>query len=126
MTKVIIGTMLFVCAAVCAGYFVHRRKKVDGIDVKGVLNLKDIFDWVDEIIPHIKRESGEKLEVNVLPNAESQTLAKVNDKRIYVAILQKDINGIKKVLKTKVFYADSVDADLSSLKNGDIVVIPIE
>ena len=126
MTKVIIGTMLFVCAAVCAGYFVHRKRKVSDIDVKGVLNLKLIFDWVDEILPQISKGAGEKLEINILPNAESQTLTKINDKRVYVAILQKDINGEKKVLKTKVYYANSVDVDLSSLNSGNIVVIPIE
>lgn len=126
MTKVIIGTMLFVCAAVCAGYFVHRKRKVSDIDVKGVLNLKLIFDWVDEILPQISKGAGEKLEINILPNEESQTLTKINDKRVYVAILQKDINGEKKVLKTKVYYANSVDVDLSSLNSGNIVVIPIE
>lgn len=127
MTKVIIGTMLFVCAAFCAGYFIHRgRNRGPKRDVKAVLNLKDIFDWVDEILPQIQKGAEEKLEINILPNAESQSLTKVNDKRIYVAILQKDIDGEKKVLKTKVFYANSVDVDLSSLNNGNIVVIPIE
>lgn len=126
MTKVIIGTMLFVCAAVCAGYFVHRKRRIGDIDIKDILNLKHIFDWVDEILPQISKGIGEKLEVNILPNTDSQALTKINDKRVYVAILQKDINGEKKVLKTKVFYANSVDVDLSSLKNGNIVVIPIE
>lgn len=126
MTKVIFGTILIVCAAVCAGYFVHRKSKSGNIDVKDVLKLKHIFDWVDEILPSISKGSGEKMEINILPNASSQVLTKLKDKRVYVAILQKDINGEKKVLKTKVYYANSVDVDLSSLNNGNIIVIPIE
>lgn len=126
MTKVIIGTMLFACAVVCVGYFVHRKRKVNNIDVKEELNLKHIFDWVDEILPQIPQGVGEKLEINILPNAESQTLTKIKDNRVYVAILLKDTDGEKKVLKTKVYYANTVDVDLSSLNNGDIVVIPID
>lgn len=126
MTKVIIGTMLFVCAVACVGYFVHRKRKIGDTNVKDTLNLKHIFDWVDQILPQVNKGAGEKLEINILPNAESQSLTKISDKRIFVAVLQKDVNGAKKVLKTKVFYANSVDVDLSSLNIGNIVVIPIE
>lgn len=126
MTRIMIGTMLFVCAAVCAGYFIHRAKSGKKVDVKDILYLKDIFDWVDELLPQIQIGVGEKLVINILPNSESQALTKVSDRRVYVAILQKDINGKKQVLKTKVFYANTVDKDLSMLNKGSIVEIPIE
>lgn len=121
----IIGTVLIVCAAVCAGYFVHRKRKGPSVDVKDTLFLNHIFDWVDEILPQIPRR-GEKMEVNILPNKESQALTKIKDRRVYVAILQKSINGEKKVLKTRIFYANSVDTDLSDLNKGNIIVIPVE
>ena len=122
----IIGTVLIVCAAVCAGYFVHRKRKGSSVDVKDTLFLNYIFDWVDEILPQIQRDAGEKLEISILPNRESQALTKIKDRRVYVAILQKSIKGEKKVLKTRIFYANSVDADLSNLNKGDIIVIPVE
>lgn len=120
MTKFIIGTILLVCAAVCAGYFHYRKKPVN------LLKLRDILNWIDEILPQIPKEEGVKLEVNILPNKESQDLLKHSDKYAYVAILQKIENDKNVVLRTKVFRAKSVDIDLESLKSGNIVVIPIE
>lgn len=125
MAKGIIDTMLCICAVICAGYFFHRRNKKES-DVLGVLELKQVFDWIDEVLPLVQKSSGEKFEVNILPNKESQSLAKIKDKRVYVAVLQKVTDGTQKVMKTKVFYANSVDEDLSSLNIGNIIVIPIE
>ena len=125
MTKVIIGTALIACAAVCVGYFIYHKRKANNIDVNEVLNLKLIFDWVDEILPQISKGAVERIEINILPNAESQVLTKIKDYRVYVAVLQKYINGEPKVLQTKVYYANSVDVDLSALNDGKIVVIPI-
>ena len=90
------------------------------------LKLKDIFDWVDSVFNNIEKGEGERFEINVLPNPESQKLAKQNDKRIYVAVLKKEKDGVENVVATKTFYAQAVDVDLESLNHGNIVVIPIE
>lgn len=122
MLKEILSTALCLCAAVCVGYFYHRSKK----GVFKVLELKHVFDWIDETLPQYKKDDSEKFEVNILPNEESQTLTKIKDKRVYVFVLQKLIDGDKKVITTKIVKAESIDADLSSLKQGNIVIIPIE
>lgn len=122
MGKIILGTMLTVCAVLCIGYVIHRRnKETEELNVKDVLKLQDIFDWIDIVSQSIVRTPNDKLEVNILPNSDSQKLTKQNDKRVYVALLK---NG-EKVLNTKTFYAKSVDVDLETLKDGKIVVIPI-
>lgn len=109
--------MLTVCAALCIGYIIHRVTKP-----KNVLKIQDIFDWIDVEMSDIDKNKSSKLEVNVLPNSDSQKLTKQNDKHIYVAVIK---DG-DKVLKTKTFYATSVDIDLESLNKGEIVVIPIK
>ena len=127
MNKTVIGIALLTCAAVCVGYFVHRKRKMDKeLKVLESLKLKDIFDWVDSVFNNIEKGEGERFEINVLPNPESQKLAKQNDKRIYVAVLKKEKDGVENVVATKTFYAQAVDVDLESLNHGNIVVIPIE
>lgn len=123
MSKYVIGAMLTVCAVLCIGYVIHRRnKETEELNVKDVLKLQDIFDWIDVATRDIAKNDDSKLEANILPNDASQELTKVNDKRVYVALIK---DG-EKVLKTKTFYAKSVDVDLESLKKGNIVIIPIQ
>ena len=126
MGKIFLGTMLTVCAVLCIGYIIHRKNegKENGNNqnVKDVLKLQDIFDWIDVATRDIAKNDDTKLEVNILPNDASQELTKSNDKRVYVALIK---DG-EKVLKTKTFFAKSVDVDLESLKKGNIVVIPIK
>ncbi len=118
--------MLTVCAVLCVGYIIHRKNKEkengNNQNVKDVLKLQDIFDWIDVATRDIAKNGDSKLEANILPNDASQELTKLNDKRVYVALIK---DG-EKVLKTKTFYAKSVDVDLESLKKGNIVVIPIK
>ena len=123
-----IGISVLTFVILCTGYVIHRQRKGSpiGVNVLDELQLNHIFDWIDEIVSSVEKAKGEKLKACILPNKESQQLAKTKDKRVYVVILQKEIEGATKVLKTKVFYADSVSEDLSSLKIGKIVEIPIE
>ena len=128
MTKeVVFGTMLFVCVAACAGYFIYRKIYGGTGGTKNItLSLKDVFEWIDNIYPQFQQQAEGKMEVCILPNEESRKLTKNQDRRLYVAVLQQDINGEKRVLTTKNFFADSVDNELSSLKAGNMVIIPIE
>lgn len=125
-----IGAFIFTFAVLCVGYIIHRKRTGPivggGVNVLEELQLNHIFDWIDIVVPSIENARGEKLKVCILPNKESQQLAKTKDTRIYVVTLQKDIEGSSKVLKTKIFYANSVSKDLSSLDNGNIVEIPIK
>ena len=118
-------TLTFVTLGV--GYIIHRKRRGSLIDVNVIeeLQLNHIFDWIDEIVPAIEKSKDEKLKACILPNKESQQLAKTKDNRIYVVILQKDLEDTTKVLKTKIFYANSLSKDLSSLNTGNIVEIPI-
>ena len=118
-------TLTFVTLGV--GYIIHRKRRGSLIDVNVIeeLQLNHIFDWIDEVVPSIEKSKDEKLKACILPNKESQQLAKTKDNRIYVVILQKDLEDTTKVLKTKIFYANSLSKDLSSLNTGNIVEIPI-
>lgn len=123
MGKVVFGTMMTVCIVLCIGYVIYRRnKKTEELDVKDVLKLQDIFDWIDIVSQSIVKSPNDNLELNILPNADSQKLTKQNDERVYVALLKKG----EKVLSTKIFYATTVDVDLAALKDGKIVIIPID
>lgn len=129
MKNFIWGTAILV-GVLCVGYYFHRKVKSCLMDssknVLDVLCLKDVFDWIDTIMQNREKMEGVKYEVNILPNIDSQKFLKTKDKSVYVAILQEIQNGEKHVTETKVFYAKTVDIDLDSLNNNNIVVIPIE
>lgn len=124
MTKIVLGTMLVVCAAVCAGFIAYRKRE-SKVEVLDSLKLNHIFTWIDEVLASIEKEEDAKFKVKILPNQESRELAKSNDKRIYVVVLQKELNGSTNVIKTKIFYAVSLDRALSDLESGKLLEIPI-
>lgn len=124
MTKIVLGTMLVVCAAVCAGFIAYRKRE-SKIEVLDSLKLNHIFTWIDKVLVSFEKEEGAKFKVQILPNKESRNLAKSNDKRIYVVVLQKELNGSTNVIKTKIFYAVSLDRALSDLESGNLLEIPI-
>ena len=125
MTKIVLGTMLVVCAAVCAGFIAYRKRE-SKVEVLDSLKLNHIFTWIDEVLASIEKEENAKFKVIILPNQESRELAKSNDKRIYVVVLQKELNGSTNVIKTKIFYAVSLDRALSDLESGILLEIPIK
>lgn len=125
MTKIVLGTMLVVCAAVCAGFIAYRKRE-SKVEVLDSLKLNHIFTWIDEVLASIEKEEDAKFKVTILPNQESRELAKSNDKRIYVVVLQKELNGSTNVIKTKIFYAVSLDRALSDLESGILLEIPIK
>lgn len=128
MSKIIIGTLFAACALVCIGYYIHRKNKGQnsGTDVLDLLKLQDIFKWIDEVFLRIGKESGVKYEINILPNGDTQKLIKKKDRRAYAVILKKEETGEKKVVLTKVFFANAIDVDLDALNDNQIVVIPVE
>ena len=125
MTKIVLGTMLVVCAAVCAGFIAYRKRE-SKVEVLDSLKLNHIFTWIDEVLASIEKEEDAKFKVKILPNQESRELAKSNDNRIYVVVLQKELNGSTNVIKTKIFYAVSLDRALSDLESGILLEIPIK
>ena len=75
---------------------------------------------------NVKRDSASKYEVNILPNKDTQKLIKKKDTMAYAVILSCNTETKTTVVSTKIFYAKSIDVDLESLNQGNIVVIPIE
>lgn len=122
--SILVGSVIVTCVIACLGYVIYRnRKSPKPLDT---LTLQDIFSWVDILFDKIEKESDTKYEVNILPNSDTKKLIKAKDERAYAAILQQEKGVEKKVISTKVFYANSLDRDLSSLNDNKIVVIPIE
>lgn len=124
MKKIIIGTVIIVCA-LGIGYYFHWKRKTKH-DTLETLRLSDIFTWIDECMEKFPKDSLSKYEVNILPNQDTQKLLKTNDSMAYAAILNKKTDTNSSVISTKIFYAKSIDVDLESLNKGIIVVIPIE
>ena len=111
--------------AIIVGYFFHRKRKTSH-DTLEVLRLPDIFIWIDDQMNNVKRDSASKYEVNILPNKDTQKLIKKKDTMAYAVILSCNTETKTTVVSTKIFYAKSIDVDLESLNQGNIVVIPIE
>lgn len=122
--NIFIGTVIVTCTLVCIGYYIHRKK--NNPIVLDILTLQDIFSWIETIFHEIEKDNNTSYEVNILPNADTVELIHAKDSRAYAAILKKGKAGETKVISTKVFYANSLDRDLSSLHDNQIVVIPIE
>lgn len=116
---------IFVAAAVVAGYIVHRILTKPCPITNEVLTLKNVLDWAEKELAKLTEEKDSKLEINILPNLESQKLLKTNNKYLYVAVLRKVMEEQSSVISTKAFYAKSVDVDLNALNQGNVVVIPI-
>ena len=119
----LIGTIVVI--VVCAGYYIYRKKHPLP-PVLNVLTLHDIFQWIDTLFLDIEKDNNTTYEVNILPNADTIKLIHSNDRRAYAAILKQEKAGEMKVIMTKIFYANSLDKDLNSLYDNQIVVIPIE
>lgn len=125
MTKIVLCTMLAVGAAACVGYIAFRKRN-SKVDVLESLDLNYIFNWIDEVMARIEIEKGATFKVFVLPNEDTQKLAKMKDKRSYAVVLQKELNDNKTIIEIKIFYALSLDRTLSDLECGKLLEIPIE
>lgn len=124
MSKIVIS--LIITGAVVAGYFIHRKGKEQPTNILDVLKLKNVFDWIDTILSGVKQEDNVSYELDILPNSESQKLLKQRNQYAYVAVIRRIGDEKQETLSTKVFYAKSVDIDLSDLNKGKTIVIPID
>lgn len=114
---------LLVTCIVVGGYLVYKKRK-KGAKIEQ-LSINTVLSWIDEVTQGIIHEDGVDYQVKVLPNSSTNELLKESKEGAYAAVLVKTNGNESSVLKTRVFYANSVDDSLQALLDDNVVIIPI-
>jgi len=122
--SIVAGTVVVIGGVAYAIYrYMNPSTKVP---TKATFEVSDILNWVDEILPNIKVEDGYTYRVKVLPTEDTQQLLTRKLKNAYAILFvaQKEDKNI--ILKQRIIVARNLATELNSLKQGNIVEMPVE
>lgn len=122
--SIVAGTVVAIGGVAYAIYrYMNPSTKVP---TKATFEVSDILNWVDEILPNIKVEDGYTYRVKVLPTEDTQQLLTRKLKNAYAILFvaQKEDKNI--ILKQRIIVARNLATELNSLKQGNIVEMPVE
>lgn len=108
-------------------YAIYRHMSTPtNVPTKDTFEVSDILNWVDDIFPNIKVEDGYTYRVKVLPTEDTQRLLtrKVKNAYAILFVAQKEDKNV--ILKQRIIVARNLATELNSLKQGNIVEMPVE
>lgn len=121
-----------VTATVVIGGVVYIIKKMTtpvkdpNIITKAKLSTNDILSWIDEVIPSIQTKAGAVYSVNILPNSSTTKLLTKPIKNAYAVLLLEKSDEKVSYIRQRVYIAKELSSELMSLKNDNVVEIPIQ
>lgn len=113
---------------VCGIYYYFRKKGTGTLEIKKVdsLNSSDILAWIDKVSNEISPKDNAKYEVKVLPNSSTNELLNKRLSNVYAAIFIEQLEGKNTIIAQQFYQAINITDELSSLKNDNVIIIPIE
>lgn len=122
--SIVAGTVVIIGGVAYAIY--RYMNPPTNVPTKATFEVSDILNWVDEILPNIKVEDGYTYRVKVLPTEDTQQLLTRKLKNAYAILFvaQKEDKNI--ILKQRIIVARFLATELNSLKQGNIVEMPVE
>lgn len=110
--------------------YVLRRKTPfvndPNIITKEKFSSSDVLSWIDQIMPSIQTKAECTYSVNILPNSSTNKLLTKPVKNAYAVILLEKRGEKVSYLRQRVYIAKELSSELLSLKNDNVVEIPIQ
>lgn len=122
--SIVAGTIV-VIGGVAYAIYQYMNPPIN-VPTQATLEVSDILNWVDEILPNIKVEDGFKYRVTVLPSEDTQKLLKRKLKNAYAILFVAQKGDENIVLKQRIIMAKNLADELNSLKQGNIVEMPVQ
>lgn len=122
--SIVAGTVVVIGGVAYAIY--RYMNPPTNVPTQVTFEVSDILNWVDEILPNIKVEDGYKYRVTVLPSADTQQLLKRKLKNAYAVLFVAQKGDENIVLKQRIIVAKNLAVELKSLKQGNIVEMPVQ
>lgn len=110
--------------------YVLRRKTPfvndPNIIAKEKFSSSDVLSWIDQIMPSIQTKAECTYSVNILPNSSTNKLLTKPVKNAYAVLLLEKRGEKVSYLRQRVYIAKELSSELLSLKNDNVVEIPIQ
>lgn len=110
--------------------YVLRRKTPlvndPNIITKEKFSSSDVLSWIDQIMPSIQTKAECTYSVNILPNSSTNKLLTKPVKNAYAVLLLEKQGENVSYLRQRVYIAKELSSELLSLKNDNVVEIPIQ
>ena len=110
--------------------YVLRRKTPlvndPNIITKEMFSSSDVLSWIDQIMPSIQTKAECTYSVNILPNSSTNKLLTKPVKNAYAVLLLEKQGENVSYLRQRVYIAKELSSELLSLKNDNVVEIPIQ
>lgn len=110
--------------------YVLRRKTPfvndPNIITKEMFSSSDVLSWIDQIMPSIQTKAECTYSVNILPNSSTNKLLTKPVKNAYAVLLLEKRGEKVSYLRQRVYIAKELSSELLSLKNDNVVEIPIQ
>lgn len=110
--------------------YVLRRKTPfvndPNIITKEKFSSSDVLSWIDQIMPSIQTKAECTYSVNILPNSSTNKLLTKPVKNAYAVLLLEKRGEKVSYLRQRVYIAKELSSELLSLKNDNVVEIPIQ
>ena len=110
--------------------YVLRRKTPfvndPNIITKEKFSSSDVLSWIDQIMPSIQTKAECTYSVNILPNSSTNKLLTKPVKNAYAVLLHEKREEKVSYLRQRVYIAKELSSELLSLKNDNVVEIPIQ
>lgn len=110
-------------------YVLRRKTPIvndPNIITKEKFSSSDVLSWIDQIMPSIQTKAECTYSVNILPNSSTNKLLTKPVKNAYAVLLLEKQGENVSYLRQRVYIAKELSSELLSLKNDNVVEIPIQ
>lgn len=126
-----IVTAAVTATVVIGGVIYVLRRKTPPINdpniiTKDKFSSSDVLSWIDQIMPSIQTKTECTYSVNILPNSSTNKLLTKPVKNAYAVLLLEKRGEKVSYLRQRVYIAKELSSELWSLKNDNVVEIPIQ
>jgi len=126
-----IVTAAVTATVVIGGVIYVLRKKTPFVNDPNIITKEkfsssDVLSWIDQIMPSIQTKAECTYSVNILPNSSTNKLLTKPVKNAYAVLLLEKRGEKVSYLRQRVYIAKELSSELLSLKNDNVVEIPIQ
>lgn len=126
-----IVTVAVTATVVIGGVIYVLRRKTPFVNDPNIITKEkfsssDVLSWIDQIMPSIQTKAECTYSVNILPNSSTNKLLTKPVKNAYAVLLLEKRGEKVSYLRQRVYIARELSSELLSLKNDNVVVIPIQ
>lgn len=126
-----IVTAAVTATVVIGGVIYVLRRKTPFVNDPNIINKEkfsssDVLSWIDQIMPSIQTKAECTYSVNILPNSSTNKLLTKPVKNAYAVLLLEKRGEKVSYLRQRVYIAKELSSELLSLKNDNVVEIPIQ